>query len=1080
MFKSTKLIHTRHILKFASKAKYQRICWANKSSAFDVNVSNEAKNFEIPTPPFASNQTEFINFEPVADTFSNSLYDYGFGCSYTPVGWIQIFLENVHNLDLPWWATAVALGVFIRSVTLPINIMARKYTAQFSNDIPRLMKVQQRMKTAMNSRNPNDLSIVAMEMKDLEKVRKNAFKSMLPPIIQMLGIYWLSSNCMAIIFTLLLKNEKIQSMLKIVKPLPMHKFNQSKTGISTPNFIDSLKENYYQAKSAARNFDKYKYNEMQFRKASTSAPVENFDYNQNQMSSVIVRLQNLAYYATAGDVRNFFRGMNIPDGGVHIGIDGDTFIRFSTEDDARRAMMLHGDTLCNQKISLSLSNANEMGEIFTLKPSFTQTQPINNFIPAQQPMNQPIMTQNHSGLNINPPNLNLIPQNLNNNPMVVPIQPIGNYNIYPTSDSGFNNNGKVISHMLQQMNPKQIELIKNALLDVQNTSNSSIPIINNGRRTEEYTKPNLSTQSDSFYRAKRQSPLNDYSDFVYKEHKKMDVKLNETSYTERRRSRDRKYSRERSRRNESDYDRHRFKYSPRRSPGRVRTTSKRGIEPNHESSRHRPIKSRHVSPVGRNDEREYAPPKYNDVRRTSPRRSNGNEERSQRGKRVSMSRSVNISPGLSPKREFKYTSKSSKFDNINDAFNIPEVKGSSFMKTFKDPKLTMEFINFLKEKKIQENIEKANKSYRRDSDQRNFRSFGAKNVPTSRKVFESKYILAENIPRCPSYKLIRKFFGMSVIVSGGIKLIPCSDSKYSSCYIKFASVEDCKIAMRLDKVSTNGCIPLELKFCTVEDFNNYVESIHSVSANGMHDRLSVELNELPEESMDIRRIESRLTKKPSIKSRLNTTPHEFAVCVSMLPPRIKHAHLIDATYPTKLVESWIYIEFDKNGQCLGTAYIRTPTPEELDNIMKSSLSSKPVLGTKLRIKKILISEMFDRIKIHKSKYFEASNTKDHREEFERKFRPADLKYMRKMASHIPRSYSIIVIQNLTASFSRLDAIKFFSPIHLSSSDIWLFKDRDIHSAVIGLKPGINIDEIIKEYNNTLFKNNRVYIQEYFR
>lgn len=46
--------------------------------------------------------------------------------------------------------------------------------------------------------------------------------------------------------------------------------------------------------------------------------------------SVIIRLQNLPWSANASDVRAFFRGLGIPDGGVHIvgGENGDAFIAF--------------------------------------------------------------------------------------------------------------------------------------------------------------------------------------------------------------------------------------------------------------------------------------------------------------------------------------------------------------------------------------------------------------------------------------------------------------------------------------------------------------------------------------------------------------------------------------------------------------------------------------------------------------------------------------------------------------------------------------------------------------------------------
>ncbi|XP_074645313.1 uncharacterized protein LOC141901763 [Tubulanus polymorphus] len=84
--------------------------------------------------------------------------------------------------------------------------------------------------------------------------------------------------------------------------------------------------------------------------------------------SVIIRLQNLSWDASAADIRRFFTGMSIPDGGVHIigGEKGDAFIAFSTDDDARRAMMLSGKMMCNEKIVLMLSSKNEMNQVIAI------------------------------------------------------------------------------------------------------------------------------------------------------------------------------------------------------------------------------------------------------------------------------------------------------------------------------------------------------------------------------------------------------------------------------------------------------------------------------------------------------------------------------------------------------------------------------------------------------------------------------------------------------------------------------------------------------------------------------------------
>ena len=81
--------------------------------------------------------------------------------------------------------------------------------------------------------------------------------------------------------------------------------------------------------------------------------------------SVIIRLQNLSWNAHALDIRQFFKGMSIPDGGVHIvgGDLGDAFIAFSTDEDARRAMMLNGQKLNGVMVKSLLSSKTEMQKV---------------------------------------------------------------------------------------------------------------------------------------------------------------------------------------------------------------------------------------------------------------------------------------------------------------------------------------------------------------------------------------------------------------------------------------------------------------------------------------------------------------------------------------------------------------------------------------------------------------------------------------------------------------------------------------------------------------------------------------------
>ena len=81
--------------------------------------------------------------------------------------------------------------------------------------------------------------------------------------------------------------------------------------------------------------------------------------------SVIIRLQNLPWNANALDIRRFFQGLSIPDGGVHIigGENGDAFIAFTTDEDARQAMMKDAGRINGFAIKLLLSSKTEMQNV---------------------------------------------------------------------------------------------------------------------------------------------------------------------------------------------------------------------------------------------------------------------------------------------------------------------------------------------------------------------------------------------------------------------------------------------------------------------------------------------------------------------------------------------------------------------------------------------------------------------------------------------------------------------------------------------------------------------------------------------
>lgn len=81
--------------------------------------------------------------------------------------------------------------------------------------------------------------------------------------------------------------------------------------------------------------------------------------------AVVIRLQGLPVVAGSADIRRFFSGLNIPDGGVHIigGEKGEAFIIFATDEDARQGMSFSGRFIKDARIELFLSSKAEMQNI---------------------------------------------------------------------------------------------------------------------------------------------------------------------------------------------------------------------------------------------------------------------------------------------------------------------------------------------------------------------------------------------------------------------------------------------------------------------------------------------------------------------------------------------------------------------------------------------------------------------------------------------------------------------------------------------------------------------------------------------
>ncbi|XP_053744071.1 RNA-binding protein 12B-like [Synchiropus splendidus] len=84
--------------------------------------------------------------------------------------------------------------------------------------------------------------------------------------------------------------------------------------------------------------------------------------------AVVIRLQGLNITAGSQDIRKFFTGLTIPDGGVHIigGEREEAFIIFASDEDARRAMTRSGGFIQGSSVTLLLSSKTEMHNVLEM------------------------------------------------------------------------------------------------------------------------------------------------------------------------------------------------------------------------------------------------------------------------------------------------------------------------------------------------------------------------------------------------------------------------------------------------------------------------------------------------------------------------------------------------------------------------------------------------------------------------------------------------------------------------------------------------------------------------------------------
>ncbi|CAI2737009.1 unnamed protein product, partial [Dicrocoelium dendriticum] len=102
----------------------------------------------IPSPPLAPVQEQILTAlgEPTLSSLGL--------CSYWPSGWYQAALEVLHvSLELPWWAAIAATTLVIRLSLFPLLISQKRNLANYTDSMPQLATMQERMTNARLSGN---------------------------------------------------------------------------------------------------------------------------------------------------------------------------------------------------------------------------------------------------------------------------------------------------------------------------------------------------------------------------------------------------------------------------------------------------------------------------------------------------------------------------------------------------------------------------------------------------------------------------------------------------------------------------------------------------------------------------------------------------------------------------------------------------------------------------------------------------------------------------------------------------------------------------------------------------------------
>lgn len=137
----------------------------------------------IPTETITETVTEQVikyaaNGEP---TFASI----GLG-GWTPAGMVQQCMEYLHiTLDIPWWG-AIAIGtVVVRTILLPLVILAQRNGAKMNNNMPQIQLLQLKMSEARQMGDSIETARLGNEMMQFMKEKElNPLKNMIVPLAQ--------------------------------------------------------------------------------------------------------------------------------------------------------------------------------------------------------------------------------------------------------------------------------------------------------------------------------------------------------------------------------------------------------------------------------------------------------------------------------------------------------------------------------------------------------------------------------------------------------------------------------------------------------------------------------------------------------------------------------------------------------------------------------------------------------------------------------------------------------------------------------------------------------------------------------